>query len=77
MTDGDIRKYLSANDDLQLPVSQIMTRNPISIQPDMTLGQVLAILENPNRQIYVAPVVDPEIQKAIGIIRMHDILGAG
>lgn len=77
VTDGDIRKYLSVHDDLQLPVSEIMTRNPISIQPEMTLGQVLAILENPKRQIYVAPVVDPLTSKAIGIIRMHDILGAG
>lgn len=77
VTDGDIRKYLSAHDDLQAPVSGIMTRNPISIQPEMTLGQVLTILENPKRQIYVAPVVDPSNQKAIGIIRMHDILGAG
>lgn len=76
VTDGDIRKYLSAHDDLQAPVSGIMTRNPISIQPEMTLGQVLAILENPQRQIYVAPVVD-NTGKALGIIRMHDILGAG
>ena len=76
VTDGDIRKYLSANDDLQVAVSSIMTRNPISIQAEMTLGQVLSILENPKRQIYVAPVVDAETQQAIGIIRMHDILGA-
>lgn len=75
VTDGDIRKYLAGYDDLTAPVSQIMTRKPISVSPEMTLGQVLTILENPSRQIYVAPVID-EAGKALGIIRMHDILGA-
>lgn len=74
VTDGDIRKYLSVYDDLQKPVSDIMTRNPISVQPDMTLGQVMDLMENPVRQIYVAPVIDIESGKAVGVIRMHDIL---
>ena len=74
VTDGDIRKYLSANDDLQKPVSEIMTRKPIAVFPEMTLGQVLNLMENPKKQIYVAPVLDPISGKALGIIRMHDII---
>jgi arabinose-5-phosphate isomerase len=74
LTDGDIRKYLSQADDLHVSVREIMTRNPICLEPAMTLGQVLDIMERPGRQIYVAPVVDPNTQKAIGILRMHDIL---
>ncbi|HRH34649.1 MAG TPA: KpsF/GutQ family sugar-phosphate isomerase [Catalimonadaceae bacterium] len=74
ITDGDIRKYLSIEDDLQRPVSEIMTRNPVSVQPDMTLGQVMDLMENPIRQIYVAPVVEAISGKAIGVIRMHDML---
>lgn len=74
ITDGDIRKYLSVQDDLQKPVSEIMTRNPISVQPEMTLGQVMDLMENPVRQIYVAPVVESGTGKAIGVIRMHDML---
>ena len=74
LTDGDIRKYLSANDNLQIPVSEIMTKNPISASPEMTLGQVLDLMENPKRQIYVAPVLDPQTGNVLGIIRMHDIL---
>jgi CBS domain-containing protein len=27
VTDGDIRKYLSTQDDLQIPVSEIMKKN--------------------------------------------------
>lgn len=74
LTDGDIRKYLSVNEDLQQAISTIMTRKPIAVFPEMTLGQVLDLMENPLRQIYVAPVVSPADGKALGIIRMHDIL---
>ena len=74
ITDGDIRKYLSTEDDLQKPIEDIMTRKPITMQPDMTLGQVLDLMESPHRQIYVAPVTDAATGRALGVIRMHDIL---
>lgn len=74
ITDGDIRKYLSSEDDLYKPASMIMTRNPIFCLPEQNLGQVLALMENPARQIYVAPVLESPGGKAVGIIRMHDIL---
>ncbi len=77
VTDGDVRKYLSENDNLQEPVSSIMTRNPVCCNPEMSLGQVLNLMENPQRQIYVAPVTDSVSGKILGVIRMHDILNAG
>jgi arabinose-5-phosphate isomerase len=76
VTDGDIRKYLSRSDDLSCSVMEIMSKNPLCCHPDMNLGQVLNLMENPNRQIYVAPVVDSETGVTVGIIRMHDILGS-
>jgi hypothetical protein len=33
-------------------------------------------MENPLRQIYVAPVKDMHSGKVLGVIRMHDILNA-
>jgi CBS domain-containing protein len=42
----------------------------------MSLGQVLNLMGNPGRQIYVTPVTDAESGKVLGIIRMHDILNA-
>jgi arabinose-5-phosphate isomerase len=47
ITDGDVRKYLSQNDDLYRPVEEIMTKKPLCCFPDMTLGQVLNLMENP------------------------------
>jgi arabinose-5-phosphate isomerase len=77
LTDGDIRKYLSHADDLQVPVSKIMTISPICLEPGMSLAQVLDTMERPGRQIYVAPVVEKGSQIALGILRMHDILQQG
>ena len=77
VTDGDIRKYLSTQDDLQTPVSEIMTRRPINATPEMTLAQLLDLMESPKRQIYVAPVLDPVSGKALGFVWMHDILNEG
>ena len=76
VTDGDIRKYLSRSDDLQAGIQEIMTRNPICCSPDMSLGQVLNLMENPGRQIYVMPVMESGGSKVLGLIRMHDILNA-
>ena len=45
--------------------------------PQMKLGQLLDLMENPQIQIYVAPVLDPVSGKALGIVRMHDILNEG
>jgi arabinose-5-phosphate isomerase len=76
VTDGDIRKFLSRSDDLQTSIQEIMTPNPICCHPEMSLAQVLNLMENPVRQIYVAPVTDASSGKVVGVIRMHDILNA-
>lgn len=74
VTDGDVRKFLSSSDDMKLPVTRIMTENPVCCHPEMSLGQVLNLMENPGKQIYVAPVTDSGSRKIAGLIRMHDIL---
>jgi len=73
ITDGDVRRFLAHSDTLTAKAEEIMTKNPISLNPQMRLSEVLSIMENKQRQIYVAPVVDEE-NNCLGIIRMHDIL---
>ena len=73
ITDGDVRRFLTHSDTLTAKAEQIMTKNPISLNPQMRLSEVLNIMENKKRQIYVAPVVDEE-NNCLGIVRMHDIL---
>jgi arabinose-5-phosphate isomerase len=73
VTDGDIRRFLLSSNDLSTPIRTIMTHQPIALKPDMTLSEAMSIMENPQRPIYVAPVVGAD-GKAVGILRMHDIL---
>ncbi len=77
ITDGDVRRALQKHDDIRLlKAEDIMTADPISISPDMLLGEALAIMESREQQISVLPVVDGE-QLYIGIVRIHDIIRSG
>lgn len=73
ITDGDVRRFLTHSDTLTTKAEEIMTRKPISLHPQLRLSEVLNVMENKKRQIYVAPVVDEE-NNCLGIVRMHDIL---
>lgn len=75
ITDGDVRRFLTHSDTLTVKAEEIMTKNPISLSPTLRLSEVLNIMENKKRQIYVAPVVD-ENNNCLGIVRMHDILSS-
>lgn len=74
VTDGDIRRQLMGEVNLERPASEVMTATPITIGPELRLCDALDIMENQGRQIYIVPVIDPEGQ-AIGMLRMHDIVG--
>lgn len=77
ITDGDIRRTLNKYDDIRnLTINEIMTKNPISIQDNITLGEALSIMENRESQINVLPVVDND-NNCIGVIRLHDIIKSG
>jgi len=73
--DGDLRRYLnSGENDLSIPVSQLMTRNPKVGRPDMMAVKALEILEM--FKIIELPVVD-ENHRPVGMIHLHDITRAG
>jgi arabinose-5-phosphate isomerase len=74
ITDGDLRRALTNHDDIRtLLASDAMTRTPITIGPDATLGAALELMERRRSQISALPVVD-EAGRALGILRLHDIL---
>jgi arabinose-5-phosphate isomerase len=72
LTDGDIRRWLTKSDKLDEKVENLMTTAPTTVAPTDTLAQVIAVMENPNKQIYTVPVVEGKI--CVGLVRMHDIL---
>jgi arabinose-5-phosphate isomerase len=73
ITDGDLRRALTGHDDIrELRAADAMTRSPVTIGPEATLGEALETMERRPSQISVLPVVD-EAGRALGLLRLHDI----
>jgi arabinose-5-phosphate isomerase len=73
ITDGDLRRALTNHDDIrELRAEDAMTRTPVTIGPESSLGEALKLMEQRPSQISVLPVVD-EAGRALGLIRIHDI----
>ena len=74
ITDGDIRRAV-LDKSYDATADAMMARTPVTIAGDERLSRVLEVMENPDRKVYVLPVIDKEgvLQ---GVIRMHDIVGS-
>ncbi len=77
LVEGDIRRaFAKSRDAIQMKVSELMTRKPISVKPDLLAFEALKIMENPDRLISVVPVVDAK-GHFCGVLRLHDLFKAG
>ncbi len=74
ITDGDLRRCLSP-DVLDRKVSELMTRNPKTISPDLLAVEALNIMNNTGKGITQLFVVEND--KPVGIIHIHDCLRIG
>jgi arabinose-5-phosphate isomerase len=73
ITDGDLRRALTAHDDIRgLRAEEVMTRSPVAITPEATLAEALEAMEGRPSQISVLPVVDSS-GRVLGLVRLHDI----
>ena len=74
-TDGDLRRHLERNADLaSRKVKEVMTKNPVTIQPQRLAVEALRILEE--KKIDELPVVDAAL-KPVGMLDIQDVLRAG
>ena len=74
ITDGDLRRHMEGL--LALTAGQVMTRNPQTIGPDALAEKAAAVMDD--RKITCLFVLDPAAgQRAIGILKIHDLLRAG
>jgi arabinose-5-phosphate isomerase len=73
ITDGDLRRALTAHDDIrELCAADVMTARPVTIGPEATLGEALELMERRASQISALPVVDSS-GAVVGLIRLHDV----
>lgn len=73
ITEGDIRRALKNKEEFfNYKASDIMTKNPISINEDLMAIEALEIMENRENQISVLPVVRDK-KELLGLLRIHDL----
>ncbi len=74
-TDGDLRRHLEVDPNLsRRQVKDVMTKNPISVSPQMLAAEAMRILKD--RKIDEVPVVDKH-NRPIGLLDVQDLLRAG
>ncbi|HEX6588777.1 MAG TPA: KpsF/GutQ family sugar-phosphate isomerase [Longimicrobiales bacterium] len=75
VTSGDLTRLMErAGDFLNVPVAEVMTRDPKVAQPDMLASAAVHTLEQ--RGIMAMPVVDAE-RRVVGMVHLHDLMRAG
>jgi arabinose-5-phosphate isomerase len=75
ITDGQIRRFGQKNKNLQnLLVKNVMTTNPISVNPEMLAAKALSLMNT--KKITSLCVNKIKSKKTIGVIHIHNILEA-
>ena len=74
ITDGDLRRWLSS-DLLNKKVSEVMTKNPRTIAPNILAAEALKVMNTTGKGITQLFVIEND--KPIGIIHIHDCLRIG
>jgi arabinose-5-phosphate isomerase len=75
VTDGDLRRYLSKGyTDLNIIVTEAMTKNPKHTSPETLAVDALNLMEE--SKITMLPVVN-ESNEPVGMLHMHDLIDAG
>lgn len=74
LTDGDIRRLLSIHRGgiFEIELREALNRKPIALGPDLMAVEALKLMEERDKPLNVMPVVQEG--KAVGIIRLHELL---
>ncbi len=76
ITDGDVRRWLVDVDDVSLVgVDEVMTKDPVTVGPELPLSQALLMLEERRKSLMTAPVV-ADGGRCVGLLRLHDAVQA-
>ncbi|MGE3473591.1 MAG: SIS domain-containing protein [Vicinamibacterales bacterium] len=72
ITDGDLRRLMArGGDTLTLTAADVMTPNPVTVEPRTLAAQALHVLEQ--RKITSIVVADGDPRRAIGVVHLHDL----
>lgn len=74
ITDGDLRRLMErsgGSDTLALTAAEVMTRDPVTVEPRTLAAQALNVLEQ--RKITALVVAEGEPRRAVGVVHLHDL----
>jgi arabinose-5-phosphate isomerase len=75
ITDGDLRRALLRHEEIRtLRAADLLTADPVCIEPEARLLDAVRLMERPGRQISVLPVCEPD-GRCAGLLRLHDLYG--
>ena len=73
LTDGDVRRLAVRQTNFaETSIEDVMTSDPTTISAEQSLREALILMEQPQRQLSVLPVV--QNGKCIGVLRLHDVV---
>lgn len=72
-TDGDLRRSLAKNCALETPITELMSKDPITASPDMLAAELIAML----KQNRISGLLVTDNGKVVGALNMQDLLRAG
>jgi len=72
-TDGDLRRTLAAQTTIDTPIDQIMTKNPVTVKPDVLAAELVTMMKT-NR---ISSILVAHDNKIVGALNMQDLLRAG
>lgn len=74
VSDGDIRRAIRDGLDLKtMRLSDLMNRNPVTLQSTLLVGGAIDAMETPARKVFSAPVVDNK-GSCLGVVTLHDLI---
>lgn len=73
LTDGDIRRLLTINQDMSQPISSVMKTTPITTSPDKMASEAL----NSMRQKKVNQLIVFDSDQLVGVLTLRDLVQAG
>ncbi|MDN3441293.1 KpsF/GutQ family sugar-phosphate isomerase [Psychrobacter sp. APC 3279] len=73
LTDGDIRRLLTINQDMNQPIASVMKTAPITTSRDTLAAEALNIM----RQKKVNQLIVLENRKLVGVLALRDLVQAG
>lgn len=77
ITEGDLRRALFLKDKFfELSAQDIMTKNPVTVLPEILASEALQLMELRSQQLSFMPVVDAK-GVCVGVVRLHDLVLAG